>query len=166
MTFNLSEWLNLLVRWVHVFSAILWVGTTYYFTWLDGQMRRLEASGDSDTPAGVWMVHSGGFYTVVKQKTLGVPAGDVHWFRFEALTTLLSGLTLLVIVYYAGGLMVDPIHPRVTDTEAVLTGIGTLALGWAAYDALARSPLALIVPEFTRGARGLFQGQTRASGVS
>ena len=66
---NLLEWANLLVRWFHVFSAILWVGSTYYFTRLDGQMRR---GGD----APVWMVHSGGFYTVVKQKALTVPPGE------------------------------------------------------------------------------------------
>jgi uncharacterized membrane protein len=143
MTFNVSEWLNLVVRWIHVFSAILWVGTTYYFTWLDGQMRRLESRSDGGAPAGVWMVHSGGFYAVVKQTSLGVPAGEVHWFRYEALSTLLSGLTLLAIVYYAGGLMVDPIHPRLTEAHAILVGIATLAAGWVAYDALAQSPLVL-----------------------
>jgi len=148
MIFNLSEWLNLVVRWVHVFSAILWVGTTYYFTWLDGQMRRLEARSDGTMSTGAWMVHSGGFYTVVKQKTLGVPPGEVHWFRYEALSTLLSGLTLLAIVYYAGGLMVDPIHPRVTETQAILIGVATLVLGWAAYDALARSPIVTMEPVF------------------
>ena len=80
MPYTAWEWLNLLVRWAHVFSAILWVGATYYFTWLDGQLRRSEERG-------VWMVHSGGFYTVRKQHTLGVPPGEVHWFRFEALAT-------------------------------------------------------------------------------
>src|SRR4051812_34238210 len=102
MTFNLNEWVSLVFRWAHVFSAILWVGSTYYFTWLDGQMRRQEGAGKS----GVWMVHSGGFYMVVKQKTLGVPAGEVHWFRFEALATFLTGFVLLNLVYYHGGLMV------------------------------------------------------------
>jgi len=58
MNFSASEWANLIFRWAHVFSAILWVGSTYYFTWLDGQLRRLEAAGRQ---GGVWMVHSGGF---------------------------------------------------------------------------------------------------------
>ena len=80
--------------------------STYYFTWLDGQMRKLEARTDGKGGA-VWMVHSGGFYTVVKQKTLGVPPGEVHWFRYEALATFLSGFVLLNLVYYHGGLMVD-----------------------------------------------------------
>jgi uncharacterized membrane protein len=141
MNFNVSEWLNLLVRWVHVFAAILWVGSTYYFTWLDGQMRR-----GGDKP--VWMVHSGGFYTVVKQKALGVPPGEVHWFRYEALATFISGFILLNLVYYHGGLMVDPIDPRVTPILASLIGMATLVVGWIVYDLLVRTPLVRNEPVF------------------
>jgi len=131
---NITEWLNLIFRWAHVFAAILWVGSTYYFTWLDGQMKR---RGD----APVWMVHSGGFYAVVKQKTLGVPPAEVHWFRWEALATFITGFVLLNVVYYHGGLMVDPIEPRVTVVQASIISIATLLLGWIAYDTLARTPL-------------------------
>ena len=141
MTFNFSEWANLLVRWVHVFAAILWVGSTYYFTWLDGQMRR-----GGDKP--VWMVHSGGFYTVVKQKALGVPPGEVHWFRYEALATFISGYLLLNLVYYHGGLMVDPIDPKVTAMQAGLVGTAALVIGWIVYDLLVRSPLVKNDPAF------------------
>lgn len=135
MTFNASEWTNLLLRWTHVFSAILWVGATYYFTWLDVQMRR-----GAGRP--VWMVHSGGFYTVVKQTALTVPPGEVHWFRYEALATFLSGFALLTLVYYRGGLMVDPIDPRVSAFVAGVIGVGTLIVGWILYDLLARTQLA------------------------
>jgi uncharacterized membrane protein len=145
MTFNASEWANLVFRWAHVFSAIMWVGATYYFTWLDGQMRRQEAR---DGGAAVWMVHSGGFYTVVRQQTLAVPPRDVHWFRFEALATLVTGVVLLAVVYYHGGLMVDPIDPRLTPAQASIAGVATLVFGWIAYDALARSPLAKNAPVF------------------
>jgi uncharacterized membrane protein len=138
--FNLSEWLNLLFRWTHVFAAILWVGSTYYFTWLDGQMRKLERATGGKGGA-VWMVHSGGFYTVVKQKTLGVPPGEVHWFKYEALATFISGFILLNLVYYHGGLMVDPLDPALTPIQASLVGLGTLVFGWIAYDVLARTPL-------------------------
>lgn len=141
MSYELSEWLNLLVRWVHVFAAILWVGSTYYFTWLDGQMRR-----GGDTP--VWMVHSGGFYTVVKQKALGVPPGEVHWFRYEALTTFISGYLLLNLVYYHGGLMVDPLDPAVSAMRAGLIGTAALVIGWIVYDLLVRSPLVKNDPAF------------------
>ncbi len=141
MAFSISEWLNLVFRWAHVFAAILWVGSTYYFTWLDGQMKK-----HSDAP--VWMVHSGGFYTVVKQKTLGVPPGDVHWFRWEALATFVTGFALLHVVYYDGGLMVDSIAPKVTTVQASMIGIATLLLGWIVYDTLARTPLVRNEPVF------------------
>jgi uncharacterized membrane protein len=135
VTFNLSEWLNLVFRWAHVFSAILWVGSTYYFMWLDGQMKK---SGD----APIWMVHSGGFYAVVKQKTLGVAPAELHWFRWEALWTFVTGFALLNVVYYHGGLMVDPIDPKVTLLQASLISLGTLIVGWTIYDLAARTPLA------------------------
>lgn len=133
MDFSISEWLNLLARWIHVFSAILWVGTTYYFTWLDGQLRKGGA---------VWMVHSGGFYAVEKQKTLGVAPEQVHWFRWEAAITWLSGLVLLVVVYYTGGALPD--SPDGEPSNLVLVHIGVLSLiaGWIVYDLLAQSPLA------------------------
>ena len=136
MVFNASEWINLLVRWTHVFAAILWVGTTYYFTWLDTQLRRSERAGGD-----VWMVHSGGFYRVVKQKTLGVPASDVHWFRWEAMVTWVSGVTLLLVVYYAGGLIVDASNPSVSEHVAKAVGLSVLIVGWIVYDLLVRTPL-------------------------
>lgn len=136
MVFNASEWINLVLRWTHVFAAILWVGTTYYFTWLDAQLRRSERAGGN-----VWMVHSGGFYTVVKQKTLGVPPSDVHWFRWEALVTWLSGLMLLGAVYYAGGLLVDASDASVSENTAKLVGVSSLIVGWVVYDLLVRTPI-------------------------
>ena len=141
MSINISEWLNLIFRWSHVFSAILWVGSTYYFTWLDGRMKK---TGD----APVWMVHSGGFYTVVKQKTLTVPPGEVHWFRWEALATFITGFALLNVVYYHGGLMVDAIDPKLTLFEASIISIATLIVGWTIYDLLARPPLVTNEPVF------------------
>ena len=80
MSSSIREWLNLSVRWFHVFAGIMWVGQTYYFTWLDGQFGKLEKTADGAVPT-VWMVHSGGFYTVEKQKLLRVPPSQVHWFR-------------------------------------------------------------------------------------
>ena len=132
---NVMEWLNLVFRWSHVFSAILWVGTTYYFTWLDGQMRRLERSGGR---GGVWMVHSGGFYSVSRQTTLTVQPSELHWFRYEALFTFITGFLLLNLVYYHGGLMVDPIDPKVGKIAASIIGVSTLLVGWAVYDLLAK----------------------------
>jgi len=124
-----SEWLNLLVRWFHVFAGILWIGSTWYFTWLD---RTLHAS-----PGGVWMVHSGGFYRVEKVANPRLDPSQLHWFRFEALFTWLSGLLLLAIVYYGGGLMDDS---AVAPGTAIACGVALLAAGWFAYDLFWMSP--------------------------
>ena len=130
---TVSEWVNLVVRWVHVFAGILWIGSTYYFTWLD---RRL-----SEELGGVWMVHSGGFYVVQKQKPAVLPA-RLHWFRYEALTTWVSGLVLLAVVYYFGGLVIDPDVRALGSGTALALGAGLLVAGWLVYDGLWISPLA------------------------
>ena len=103
---ELNLWLNLILRWTHIFAAIMWVGSTYYFTWLDGRLTEEERASGAVGKAEVWMVHSGGFYVVEKQKTPG--PHELHWFRWEAALTWLSGGVLLVLVYYLGGALIDP----------------------------------------------------------
>jgi uncharacterized membrane protein len=138
MDFDWNQWLQLAVRWVHIFSAILWVGTTYYFTWLDGRMTELEKAGQGSPQ--VWMVHSGGFYKVDKTK-LWDTSHHLHWFRWEAAITWLSGVFLLVQVYYLGGLMVDASVADISPGLAAGIGLGVLFLGWPIYDGLMKSPL-------------------------
>lgn len=107
---TISEWLNLIFRWVHVFAGIMWVGTTYYFTWLDARLSEEEKAVANTGQAGqIWMVHSGGFYVVEKRKVPDLASRTLHWFRWEAGTTWLSGMGLLIVVYYVGGgAMIDP----------------------------------------------------------
>ncbi len=101
---TLSEWLNLVLRWVHVFAGIMWVGTTYYFTWLDARLSEAEkAVANTGSPAQIWMVHSGGFYVVEKRKVPDLVSRTLHWFRWEAGTTWLSGMALLLLLFYIGG---------------------------------------------------------------
>jgi len=147
---SIREWLNLGFRWVHVFAGIMWVGQTYYFTWLDGQFGKLEKNASAGRDASVWMVHSGGFYTVEKQSSLRVSADQVRWFRWEAFTTWLAGMILLVLVYYLGSGLIDPDVWNISQSVGVGIGLATIAVGWLIYDtvmrtALGRSP-ALFVP--------------------
>ena len=125
----LLEWLDLALRWAHVFAGILWVGTTYYFTWVG---RRL-----GEEVAGVSIVHGGAFYTVRKQTD---PPEQLHWFRWEALITWLTDVALLWMVYYlrergvgVGGL---------TMPAAFDVALSVLDFAWIVYDLLWLSPLA------------------------
>ncbi len=176
---TISEWLNLIFRWIHVFAGIMWVGTTYYFTWLDARLSEEEkATANTNrglqqgSPAGViageaaqiWMVHSGGFYVVEKRKVPDLVSRTLHWFRWEAGTTWLSGAALLIVVYYiGGGAMIDPDVKdsavacyqqllggklnTIFDLSAhyygfvVALGCATLIIGWLVYDLLMISPL-------------------------
>lgn len=142
MSSSIREWLNLGFRWFHVFAGILWVGQTYYFTWLDGQFGKLEKKAAADgKPPSVWMVHSGGFYTVEKQKSLGIAPGQVHWFRWEALMTWLGGMVLMFLVYYSGAGLIDTDVAEISVRSGIAIGLGSLAVGWVVYDLAVKSPL-------------------------
>ncbi len=140
---TISEWLNLIFRWIHVFAGIMWVGTTYYFTWLDARLSEEERSVlQSGGPAQIWMVHSGGFYVVEKRKVPDLVSRTLHWFRWEAGTTWLSGMALLIIVYYiGGGALVDADVSGISVGGAIWLGVGVLLVGWIVYDLLMLSPL-------------------------
>jgi uncharacterized membrane protein len=134
----LSEWLNLLLRWFHVFAGILWIGTTYYFTWLDARLSEEERAAHGDGEAAqVWMVHSGGFYVVEKRKLPGTR--PLHWFRWEAALTWLSGFALLILVYYLGGALTDP--DVTSNRMGIAISVAALVVAWIVYDLLAHTPL-------------------------
>jgi uncharacterized membrane protein len=141
LDFSIREWLNLVVRWLHVFAGIMWVGQTYYFTWLDRQFSRQEKQTAEGAPPQIWMVHSGGFYTVEKKKSLAVSAEQIRWFRWEALMTWIGGMILLALVYYLGSGLIDPDVADISKAAGILVGLGSLAAGWLVYDVAVRSPL-------------------------
>jgi uncharacterized membrane protein len=140
---TISEWLNLIFRWVHVFAGIMWVGTTYYFTWLDARLTAEDkAVANTGNAAQIWMVHSGGFYVVEKRKVPDLASRTLHWFRWEAGTTWLSGMALMIVVFYlGGGALVDPDVTDISVTAAVALGVVVLIGGWIIYDLLMLSPL-------------------------
>ena len=132
MSYELREWLNIVFRWTHVFAAIMWVGQTYFFTWLD------HAFGSEKQ---IWMVHSGGFYIVEKQKRPELLSQTLHWFKWEAAFTFISGFLLLILVYYDGGILVDPDVMAMSAIKASLISVAILVAGWFVYDLLWVSPL-------------------------
>jgi len=129
-------WLELVLRWGHVFAGILWVGATYYFTWLDGRFVELEkkAGEGANAEKYVWMVHSGGFYLVERQKRPQLMSQTLHWFKWEAALTWLTGILLFTVLYYRGGLLVNGEDPPLENKAAVWLSIGMLIAGWLAYD--------------------------------
>jgi uncharacterized membrane protein len=140
---TVNEWLSLIARWIHVFAGIMWVGTTYYFTWLDARLTEEEKAvrAAGGTPQ-LWMVHSGGFYVVEKRKVPDELSRKLHWFRWEAGTTWLSGMALLIIVYYlGGGALIDRDVSDISLGAAVGVGVASLIFGWLIYDLLMISPL-------------------------
>ena len=140
------EWLNLVLRWTHVIAAILWIGDSFLFMWLDRSLAPPSRKREGAVAGELWMVHSGGFYELVKRRYLApeeLPP-KLHWFMWEAYTTWISGFFLLGIVYYFGGglFLVDRGVSAIGVPAAIGLSLGLLVAGWLVYDALWTSPLA------------------------
>ena len=164
------EWLDLLARWFHFVAGVAWIGTSFYFVWLDDHL--LSPAADEDRLRGVsgelWSVHGGGFYHNQKYPTgpVGVRlTEDLHWFKWEAYSTWLSGMLMLALVYWvgAGTFLIDKSVLALTPAEAVAMSAGVLVAGWLLYDGLcrvlARRPLTLgicIFAFFVLASWGLF----------
>jgi uncharacterized membrane protein len=136
-----NEWLELILRWAHVFAGIMWVGATFYFTWLDGRFTELEEKAaknpDGQNPEKfVWMVHSGGFYLVEKQKNPKLMTQTLHWFRWEAAITWLSGFLLFGLMYYHRGNLINFEDAPISKSAAMWLSLGMIVVGWVAYDLL------------------------------
>ncbi|OYD82240.1 urate hydroxylase PuuD [Azospirillum brasilense] len=137
------EWVNFLVRWLHVITAIAWIGSSFYFIHLDLSLRRRDC-----LPNGVageaWQVHGGGFYNMMKYTVAPAELPEkLTWFKWESYATWLSGFALLSVLYYHGAelYMIDPAVLDIPWWGAVLLSLGALGLGWHVYDRLCKSPL-------------------------
>jgi uncharacterized membrane protein len=137
----LSEWLNLGLRWAHLIVGIGWIGTSFYFMALDYSLSK-RARMNQGVLGTAWQVHGGGFYHVEKYTVAPaqLPA-DLHWFRWEAYLTWVSGFGLMVVQYYfhAGAYLIDPSVLRLEEWQAVLISASSFVAGWFIYDGLCRS---------------------------
>jgi uncharacterized membrane protein len=144
MDLALMDWLNLAIRWIHLIVGIAWIGSSFYFVWKDNSLEATADDPNRDRLQGeIWMVHGGGFYHALKYKVAppNLPA-HLHWFKWEAYTTWLSGFSLLVVVYYLSGpAFLLPLGSTLGHMGGVAVGLGSLILGWLVYDLLCRSPL-------------------------
>ena len=137
MTTWLTDWANLLLRWTHFIAGIAWIGSSFYFIWLDRSLSK-PAQPRPGLEGDLWMVHSGGFYQVEKRRPApGEIPPVLHWFKYEALFTWITGIALLVLVYYlTGAYLLDPSVSHISRGAALAIGGGVLAVGWLAYDFL------------------------------
>jgi uncharacterized membrane protein len=137
----LLEWLNLALRWAHVIVGVAWIGASLYFIWLDNH---LEPSADPKVAGELWAIHGGGFYRAEKFRLAPaqMPA-TLHWFKWEAYWTWITGVALLALMYYANAelYLIDPQVMALSKPAAIGLGVAFLVSGYAIYEGVCRSPL-------------------------
>jgi uncharacterized membrane protein len=140
----LLDWANLLLRWLHVIVAIAWIGSSFYFVWLDNSLRAPKAIDLKEKGVGgeLWAVHGGGFYN--PQKYLVAPKNlpeDLHWFYWESYSTWMSGFALFTVLYLCNPrvFLIDPNVASITPAVAVIAALAFLVVGWVVYDMLCRT---------------------------
>ncbi len=146
MTAYLLEWVNLLGRWVHMITGIAWIGASFYFIWLDNSLETPKSSEDSakGVSGEVWSVHGGGMYHAQKYKLApAVMPEHLHWFKWEAYTTWISGMFMLALMYWYGAeiYLIDPGVAALSRPVAIAIGIAVIAIGWFAYNWLCESDI-------------------------
>ncbi len=139
----LLEWVELALRWLHVITAVAWIGSSFYFIALDLGLRRPET-----LPEGVageqWQVHGGGFYHLQKYSVAPAALPErLVWFKWESYSTWLSGFALLILVYYVGSefYLIDHARRPMTPMAAIILSLASLGLGWLIYDRICKSAL-------------------------
>ncbi|MEQ1929055.1 MAG: urate hydroxylase PuuD [Parvularculaceae bacterium] len=143
MASEIMPWIELALRWAHVLAGISWIGTSFYFVWLDNSLRP-PPEPKPGVGGELWAVHGGGFYH--KQKYVVAPPvlpEHLHWFKWEAYFTWISGILLFSVIYYLGAelFLIDRAKLGLTDIEAIALSLAFMAGGWVVYDGVCRSPL-------------------------
>lgn len=138
---HLMEWLNIVIRMLHITFGIAWIGASFYFVFLENALNRTEDVRD-ELAGNLWAVHGGGFYYLEKYKVAPntIPK-QLHWFKYEAYFTWISGFCLLFVVYYfnASAFLIDKNVIDITATEGVLIGVSSFVVAWLIYDRMCES---------------------------
>lgn len=146
MSAYLLDWVNLLGRWVHMITGIAWIGASFYFIWLDNSLETPKSSSDTDKGVSgeVWSVHGGGMYHAQKYRLAPEKMPEhLHWFKWEAYTTWLTGMFMMALMYWYGAeiYLIDPGVAAISKPVAIAIGIAVIVVGWFAYDWLCESEI-------------------------
>jgi uncharacterized membrane protein len=140
---HMMEWLNIVIRLMHITFGIAWIGASFYFVFLENALNRTEDVRD-ELAGNLWAVHGGGFYYLEKYKVAPktIPK-HLHWFKYEAYFTWLSGFCLLFVVYYfnASAFLIDKNVLDISAAQGILIGISSFIVGWIIYDKMCKSSL-------------------------
>jgi len=141
----INEWLNLIIRFAHLVTGIAWIGASFYFVWLDNHLQKPpQQKADLGIKGDLWAIHGGGFYEVAKYD-LAPPQmpQTLHWFKWEAYTTWLTGFLLLSLMYYVGAevYLIDKRVADITQAQAIAIGLGSIAVGFGCYELMCRTKL-------------------------
>jgi len=139
------EWISLIFRWLHLVAGIAWIGASFYFVWLDNSLEEPPRWKEDKGIAGeLWAIHGGGIYEVSKYHNGPVRLPKtLHWFRWEAYTTWLTGMFLLIIIYYLGAesYLIDKRIADLSQFQAIGIGLLSIGGGWIVYELICRSPM-------------------------
>lgn len=142
----LVDWTSLILRWLHLITGVAWIGASFYFIWLDNSLQEPpQWKKDKGIKGDLWAVHGGGIYEVAKYR--GAPETmppHLHWFKWEAYSTWITGMLLLAVIYYIGAdaYLIDRRVADLSTAQAIGIGFAFIAGSWLLYSALCASPLA------------------------
>ena len=140
------EWLSLIIRWLHVITGVAWIGASFYFVWLDNSLQNPpQWKKDKGIKGDLWAIHGGGIYEVAKYRLQPEKMPEtLHWFKWEAYTTWITGMLLLAVIYYLGAdsYLIDQRVANLTQLQAISLGLGTIIGSWVIYELLCSSQLA------------------------
>jgi uncharacterized membrane protein len=140
------DWLSLIFRWLHVITGVAWIGASFYFVWLDNSLQNPpQWKKDKGIKGDLWAIHGGGIYEVAKYRLQPEKMPEtLHWFKWEAYTTWITGMILLAIIYYLGAdsYLIDKRVADLSQLQAIAIGLGIIAGSWVIYELLCSSPIA------------------------